>query len=331
MFRFAQLQRQAQQGSRGARVCSRWLSSLSFETFGEPKNILKIGESLSVDEPAAGQVKVALKASPVTYEDIRTLKGLSAHCSTIGVAGTYGVGSVSAIGFGVMGVSVSSQVFVASNSTGTWNSNVLLNAQEVFEIDSIDEIQAACLPEAAAAWALLHNYSSLSTGDVVIRSAEASALNSAIDQIAKAKGYVVVPASDADLVDSQFKDKVASKGTVKLAITSGTGKSARAMQSLTGSKGVLVTYNGTIAPLNDSFTGIEVPSMSLIFKDQSVCGFDFRSWVANSPVEASRAISESVQLMKDGKLKFSPVQFKIARYADAVDSAASGKSAVIEL
>jgi NADPH:quinone reductase-like Zn-dependent oxidoreductase len=308
------------------------MSSLSFEAFGEPSSILKAGNTVAVEEPSSGQVKVSLTASPVTAEDIRSLRGLSTHCAQTGIAGTYGVGTVAAVGSGVVGVSASSQVFVASS--GTWNSEALLSAQEVFPIDSetaLDSSQAACLPEAASAWALLHNFAALSAGDVVVRSAEASPLNSAIDQIAKAEGVVVVPASDSDLVDAKFKDKVASKGTVKLAVTSGTGKSARAMHALSGSKGVLVTYNGAIAPLTDTFSGVEVPSLALIFEDKAVCGFDFKSWAANSPAEASQAISASVKLIQNGQLKFSPVKFPAAKFAEAVDAASSGKSAVLEL
>ena len=258
------------------------------------------------------------------------LRGLSIHRSKAGVAGTFGVGTVSSVGAGVPGVTASSQVFVSSNS-GTWNSEALLSAQEVFSIDSIDIAQAACIPDAASAWALLHNFVTLNSGDVVVRSAEASAVNSAIDQIAKAMGVVVVPASDADLVDAKFKDKVTSKGSVKLALTSGTGKGARAMHALTGSKGVLVTYNGAIAPLDDNLSGIEIPSLSLIFKDQAVCGFDFKAWVANSPVEASQAISESVKLIQNGQLNLSPSSFSAAKVVDAVAAAKNGKSAVIEL
>lgn len=250
------------------------------------------------------------------------------------------MGTVTAVGSGVLGVSSTSQVFVASS--GTWNSEALLSSQEVFPISDssssaddapLDPSQAACLPEAAAAWALLHTFTSppLSPGDVVLRSAEPSTLNSALDQVAKAGGFVVLPASASDLVDAKFKDKVASKGPVRLAITSGTGKSARAMHALTGSKGVLVTYNGAIAPLSAAHDAIEVPSLSLIFQDQSVCGFDFRSWAASSPMEASRALSESAALMRKGQLKFTPVSFKAAQFKEAVECASSGKAAVIEL
>lgn len=312
------------------------MSSLSFEAFGHPSITLKAGNTVSVDEPSAGQVKVSLKTSPVTAEDIRSLRGLSVHRSKTGVAGTYGVGTVTAVGSGVVGVTLSSQVFVASSqgSTGTWNSEALLSSQEVFTIDSdttLDSTQAACLPEAASAWALLHSFAALSAGDVVLRSAEASPLNSAIDQIAHAEGVIVIPASASDLVDAQFKEKVASKGTAKLAITSGTGQSARAMHALTGNKGVLVTYNGAISPMTESFSGVEVPSLGLIFQDKQVCGFDFRSWVAHCPAQASQAISASVKLIQNGKLKFSPVAFSTAKFAEAMESASSGNSVVIEL
>jgi len=311
-------------------ACRRWLSSLSFETFGEPSAILKSGDSVPVGEPSSGHVKVSLKASPVTNEDIRCLRGLSAHCSTPGIAGFYGVGTVSSVGAGVVGVSASSPVFVASNC-GTWNSEALLNSQEVFAIDSIDSAQAACIPDSASAWALLHNFTTLNSGDVVLRSAEASPLNAALDQIAKTMGVVVVPASDSDLVDAKFKDKVASKGNVKLAVTSGTGKSARSLHALTGDKGVLVTYNGAIAPMDDALSGIEVPSLSLIFQDKTVCGFDFKAWVASCPTEASQAISESVKLIQGGQLKLSTAAFKAAKVADAIEAAKAGKVAVIEM
>ena len=266
------------------------------------------------------------------------LRGLSIHRSNTGVAGTYGVGTVTSVGSGVLGVSPASQVFVASS--GTWTSEAVLNTQEVFPISDssdtssdapLDASQAACLPEAASAWALLHTFVSLSPGDVVVRSAEPSPLNSALDQVAAAGGFVMVPASASDLVDAKFKDKVASKGPVRLAVTSGTGKSARAMHALTGSKGVLVTYNGAIAPLSDSHDSIELPSLSMIFQDQEVCGFDFRSWAANNPAEASRALSESAALMRKGQLKFTPVAFKAAQFKEAVECASSGKAAVIEL
>ena len=258
------------------------------------------------------------------------IRGLSTHRTQTGVAGTYGVGTISSVGAGVVGVKSSDQVFIAS-CTGTWNSEAVLNSQQVFAIESIDDTQAACLSEAASAWALLHNFASLNAGDVVLRSAEPSTINSAIDQIGKAIGVVVVPASDSDLVDSKFKEKLAAKGAVKLGVTSGTGKAARALLSLTDKNGVLVTYNGGLPSMNDSLSGVEVPSLSLIFKNQSICGFDFHSWVRNNPTEASQAISESVKLIQNGKLKFSPVSFKVTKVADAVECANNGNCAVIEL
>jgi NADPH:quinone reductase-like Zn-dependent oxidoreductase len=308
------------------------MSSLSFSSFGDPVKVLKAGETVAVDQPARGQVKVSLKTSPVTFEDIRIIRGLSAHRSQAGVAGTYGVGTVSSAGPGVSGLSPSSLVLVTSGQT--WNSEALVDSQDAFIIEadySVFKGQLACLPDAASAWALLHNFTTLKSGDYVIRTDEKTALTSAIDQIAKCLGVHMVVATNSDLVDSKFKEKMKSKGSVKLAITSQTGSNARALHSLTNDGGVLVTYNGPIPAMNTSLSGIEVPSLALIFSDKQVCGFDFLAWAKNRPTEASRAISECVKLMESGQLKFSPVTFGVNKVNEAVKSAEGGQSAVIEL
>ena len=238
---------------------------------------------------------------------------------------------MSSVGPGVKSLTASSVVLVTSGKT--WNSEAIVDSKDAFVIEADSKLsnQLALVPDAASAWALLHNFVALQSGDIVVRTDEVTTLTSAIDQIAKTLGVEVVVASNSDLIDSKFKEKMKNKGSVKLAITSQSGSNARSLHSVTGEGGVLVTYNGAIPAMTSSLSGIEVPSLALIFNDKQVCGFDFRAWVGNRPTEASRAISESVKLMQNGQLKLSPVAFGVNKVNDAVKGAESGKSVVIEL
>mmetsp|Transcript_26268 Transcript_26268/g.38939 ORF Transcript_26268/g.38939 Transcript_26268/m.38939 type:complete len:326 (-) Transcript_26268:177-1154(-) len=307
----------------------RSFASVTFQSFGNPSEVLKAGKSLEVSAPASGEVKIGIKSCPVTYEDIRSIRGLSLLRSKTGIAGTFGVGTVSAVGPDVS-IPPNGQVLVVTNS-GTWNDEVVASSSGVFDASSLSVEQAALLPDVASAWEILQSNASLKSGDVVIRTEHGPvAFNSAIDAICKNEGIHVIVARDSDLLDSNFKSKISSKGVARLAVSCSIGKFTRPLMSLLANDSVVVTYNGPVPPL-EVCEGIDIPVTKSIFNGQRVKGFDFHALAKNDPERAARAVAAGAELLRTGALKISATVFPSSKCVEAIAMAENGQTATISV
>lgn len=89
--------------------------------------------------------------------------------------------------------------------------------------------------------------------------------------------------------DAEFAKKTAAKGTVKLCITNNSKKSSTKMLlRCLAPEGVMVLYNGEVE--NQEVDGVDVPVGSVIFRGNSIEGFDFNVWMNSSPKEVQKVI-----------------------------------------
>jgi len=246
-----------------------------------------------------------------------------------GVAGTSGAGIVTAIGTGVSGIAVNDTVLVTSSNKGTWADACTVDANTVNKIQaSIPAEEAAALPAALAAWALLNKYASLKSGDVVVQCAGESAVGLFVSQIGKAMGLSVVSvAAGASDLDAKLK----AAGAIKLAITSSSGAAALALTRAVAPGGILVAYNGVVEPI-DTVTGVTAPVARAIFEKTQICGFDFDTWSKTETASFSKGLKEVLALVEAKKLSLKGGKvFPQTDFAAALALVqASGASAVLK-
>ncbi|KAJ1433305.1 hypothetical protein B484DRAFT_394558 [Ochromonadaceae sp. CCMP2298] len=276
----------------------------SAKSFGKPADVLSVGKAATAaGSPGAGQVKVSMKASSVLLEDVLAIHGLSMAGKSVGVCGTAGAGTVTAVGEGVVGVAVNDSVVVVGS--GVWTDEAVVAASGVGKVGKLTAEEAAALPSFLAAWAILNNYVTLKSGDVVVQSNGSGSVGAAITQLGKAMGLKVTSLSGADAADANLPSKLAAAGTIKLAVSGQSGKHLHAMLKSLVNGAALVTYNGVYEPLS-SYTEVQLPVSGMIFNNVSVNGFDLNAWVGGADSSFQTAVSQIAGMAAENKITIKP-------------------------
>jgi NADPH:quinone reductase-like Zn-dependent oxidoreductase len=214
----------------------------------------------------------------------------------------------------------------------TWSDSITVPANSVVKISSsLPAEEAANLPAAVSAWALLNNFSgsaALKVGDVVVQSNGESAIGLAVSQLGQHMGLKVVSlgAGGAD-ADAKIKE---AGGPVKLAIASNSGKPALSLLRALAVDGTLVVYNGVVESL-DVAAGVTVPVASAIFQNSSVRGFDYCVWATADPAGYKKAVAAVVELADSKKITLRSKVFPQADFMQAISLVAStGGPAVLK-
>jgi NADPH:quinone reductase-like Zn-dependent oxidoreductase len=124
------------------------MKAVVFERFGDPAEVLQVRE-VPVPEPAAGQVRVRMLASPVNPSDVRVVRGTYGRLPRLpATPGFEGVGVVDVAGPGLLrlvrGLSPGRRVAVLHGAGGTWQQFVVLSARQVVPLAAdIPDDQAA--------------------------------------------------------------------------------------------------------------------------------------------------------------------------------------------
>lgn len=316
--------------SGSSRLSSRNLATVALKAFGNPAEVLSIGKGVAVAEPSSGYIKVSIKASSVTPEDVLSVKGLSLSNKLSGIAGTVAAGVVASTSAGVTGFSSNDSVLVVSE--GVWTDEVVVPATAVAKFPNLAAEQVAALPSILSAWAILNNYASgLKSGDLVVQTNGSGAVGAAISEVGKVMGLNVVNLSEADLQDAKLTDKLKSKGAVKLAVTGQSGGHVVSMVRALAPSGCLISYNGVVQSLA-STTPVQVPISGMIFNNVSMHGFDLSAWVKSDPQGFQAAVSAVQGLLGDKKLAVKAVkavpQSDFLKTLEAVGS--TGSNAVLK-
>ena len=156
-------------------------------------SVLQVRELPDPPPPAAGQVRIAVRAAGVNFADHLARVGLyPAAPKPPAVVGYEVAGTVEAVGDGVDPALVGTRVF-AGTRFGGYAEIVNVQAADVVPLlDALSLEQGAAIPvNYATAWAALHGYGSLQPGERVLIHAAAGGVGIAAIQLAKAAGAEV--------------------------------------------------------------------------------------------------------------------------------------------
>jgi NADPH:quinone reductase-like Zn-dependent oxidoreductase len=158
-----------------------------------PPSVLQVQERPDPPPPAAGQVRVAVRAAGVNFADHLARVGLYPDAPKLPCVVGYEVaGTVEAVGDGVDPARVGQRV-LAGTRFGGYSEIVNADANDTVPLpDSMSFEQGAAVPvNYATAWAALQGYGSLRAGEQVLVHAAAGGVGIAAIQLAKAAGAIV--------------------------------------------------------------------------------------------------------------------------------------------
>lgn len=156
-------------------------------------SVLEVQERPDPAPPAAGQVRIAVRAAGVNFADHLARVGLYPDAPKVpSVVGYEVAGTIEAVGDGVDPVRVGERV-LAGTRFGGYAEIVNTAATDALPLpESLSFEQGAAVPvNYATAWAALHGYGSLRAGEHVLVHAAAGGVGIAAIQLAKAAGAIV--------------------------------------------------------------------------------------------------------------------------------------------
>jgi NADPH:quinone reductase len=311
---------------------------VEYKSYGNPSEVLTAGER-PMPEPAAGEIRVKMRLSPIHNHDLWTVRGeYGVKPELPAVGGTEAMGVVDALGEGVTHLKVGQRV-MGAGLTESWAEYFVMSAARAVPLpDTVsDEIgcQLIAMPiSSVMAIEDLH----LEKGDWLIQNAATGAVGKTVAMICQSRGINVinvvrrkdgiaeladlgidktVSTSDADWMD-QVRAIVGS-ASIKAAIDSVGGKESGQLMKLLGEGGTLMTF-GTM-----SGGAMEIGSGDVIFKQATVTGF----WAAKrsartKPEEFAKMVGELLTLAAKGELKL-PVEETF----DLTEGAAAAKASMV--
>jgi NADPH:quinone reductase-like Zn-dependent oxidoreductase len=158
-----------------------------------PPSVLKVQDRPDPPPPAAGQVRVAVRAAGVNFADHLARVGLYPEAPKVpSVVGYEVAGTIEAVGDGVDPARVGERV-LAGTRFGGYAEIVNTSADDTVALpESMSFEQGAAVPvNYATAWAALHGYGSLRAGERVLVHAAAGGVGIAAVQLAKAASAIV--------------------------------------------------------------------------------------------------------------------------------------------
>ncbi len=156
-------------------------------------SVLKVQDRPDPPPPAAGQVRIGVRAAGVNFADHLARVGLYPDAPKVpSVVGYEVAGTIEAVGDGVDPARVGERV-LAGTRFGGYAELVNASAEDTVPLpESMSFEQGAAIPvNYATAWAALHGYGSLQAGEHVLVHAAAGGVGIAAIQLAKAAGAVV--------------------------------------------------------------------------------------------------------------------------------------------
>ncbi|MGB6763180.1 alcohol dehydrogenase catalytic domain-containing protein, partial [Mycobacterium sp.] len=153
-----------------------------------PPSVLKVQDRPDPPPPAAGQVRISVRAAGVNFADHLARVGLYPDAPKVpSVVGYEVAGTIEAVGDGVDPARIGERV-LAGTRFGGYAEIVNTSANDTVALpESMSFEQGAAIPvNYATAWAALHGYGSLRAGERVLVHAAAGGVGIAAVQLAKA-------------------------------------------------------------------------------------------------------------------------------------------------
>jgi len=290
-------------------------NALRFHTFGKPEEVVQL-EQISLPDLALGEIRVALKASPVNPADINYVQG------------NYGVKpelpNIPGIeGHGVVTESASDEfnegdhvIFI--ERVGTWQTLITCAANRAIKIpNNLDPLQAAMLKvNPLTAWQLIHKFTQLNKGDWIVQNAANSGVGQCVIQIAKLLGLKTINlvrreepiallaelGGDVNLLDNnESKEeilKLTGGALPRVAFNAVGGDSALRLMDILDDQGHHITFGAM------SMRSLKVPNKFLIFKRITLHGLWITKCISESPREEIKETYQKLATwVADGKLK----------------------------
>lgn len=294
------------------------MRSIRFETFGDPAEVLTIGE-LPTPEPGPGQLLIRLRARPINPSDLFAIRGSYGILPKLpATPGMEGAGVVEALGAGVSGVQIGQQV-VPLAASGTWQEYIVADASTVLPLPpGLSDAQAAMmLVNPTTAWLLLQDELRVEPGQWLLQNAANSAVGRFVIQLSRHYGYrtinvvrrrelrdellelgadEVICEADEDVVE-RVRELTGGKG-VRYAIDSVAGASGSQLIQALGAGGTAIVF-GAI-----SRQPLTIDPGQILFRGQTVRGWWLVHWFRMAGQEKiGQLFSTLIPLITDGTLR----------------------------
>lgn len=302
----------------------RLASRLCYSEYGVASEVVKLEHFDETVVAKNDQVIVQMLAAPVNPADINVIQGTYPIKPPLpAIGGGEGVGKVVAVGHEVKNFNLGDWVIPANNATGTWTTHLHGQAKDFVKVrQDISVASAATLKiNPATAYRMLHDFTTLHRGDVVVQNGANSGVGTAVIQIANHLGLVTVNViRDRENVD-ELKEELTSLGAdhvwtedelrknthfrhqqlprAKLALNCIGGQSSTELTKCLDFGATHVTYGGM------SLKPVTVATSSLIFKDVSLRGFWLSKWIEqymDSPLRTDM-YEELAEMAYQGQLR----------------------------
>ena len=312
------------------------MKALQIEAFGNPAEVVKAVDIPDVEAPAAGEVVIALEASPINQYDLLMIAGGYGYRPRLpAIMGTEGAGRVVEVGSGVKHLKEGDRTLVPFLQPA-WAERIKTDAPWLRPLPPGDINQFAMMGvNPPTAYLLLTDIVKLERGSWVIQNGANSGVGRATVAIAKSLGLRTVNVVRRDEVVAEMKalggdivlvdgpdlaKRVAAEtgnAPITLALDGVSDTSPMNLMSCLSDGGVLVSYGGT------SRKPMVVHPSNLIFKKQTIRGFWLLFWYQSAPPDAIAAMFDRLApLIADGTIS-TPVAatYRFDRVKDAITHA----------
>lgn len=294
--------------------------AIRFHTFGDPLVVLKV-EELPMPAPADDEVLVRLTARSVNPSDLYTVMGTYGILPRLpATPGNEGAGVVEAVGAAVERFKPGDRVTLllgAAGNNGTWMEYLAVKADWLIHTpEGLSDAQAACTwVNYLTALIMTEELLALQPGEVVLATAGASHLGRALLQLARHRGFKVVPVvrraeQKQELLDMGALDVIATDSEEigprwnEITGQKGIGKALEAVGGAIGSAvaealapgGTMIIY-GLMSQEPWTISG------KIVFTEATIRGFWLMPWLRKSPPEhVARLMKTLTDLFADGTL-----------------------------
>ncbi|RXE22056.1 alcohol dehydrogenase, partial [Xanthomonas perforans] len=137
--------------------------------FGDPAKVLELGER-PTPQPGKGQVRIAMRRSPIHNHDLWTVRGNYGYKPTLpAIGGSEGSGVIDALGEGVQGLQVGQRV-VAAGVHESWADYFLADATGVVPLpDALDDDRGCQLIAMPLSALMLIEFLNVDKGDWIVQ------------------------------------------------------------------------------------------------------------------------------------------------------------------
>lgn len=301
--------------------------------FGEPQDL--VIEDVPEPEPAAGQVRVSVRASALNFPDVLMVQGKyqSLPDFPFSPGGEFS-GVIDAVGADVEGWSAGDEVF-GGTGHGCFAEKIVVPAKALRrKPPSMSFAQASGISTTyGTSYYALKQRADLQAGETLLVLGAAGGVGLAAVELGKAMGARVIAAASSD-----EKLEIAKAAGADELINYSDGELKDKVKALTEGKGADVIYDPVGGPLFDQcmrcinwygrvliigFVGGDIPKLPtnlVLLKSCQVVGVFYGAWSARAPGEAAQNFQEVLDMCEAGKLN--PLvgqEFAFEDYAKALE------------